>query len=474
MRALSLAGGLCLGLTACGGEGGGTQPPTVASVLVTPAPTPPTLRALGRTVQFAAQALDADAAVIPGISFTWSSSAMGVATINSAGLLTAVTNGATEVRATAVPAGVQSAAVSVTVSQVAHELQVTPASVAFGALGSTRQLAAALLDSANFSLPVGTPVSWALVGPGTTAGLSATGLVTALAVGTGDTAVATSGALSVKVPITVTQVAASIAVTADGPDTLRTTGRTRGYSAAIQDSNANTVAGLLPTWASNTESVATISGAGVATALADGSTQIQASVGAVLGTRTLVVRRYAETFQLAPASAILNTPGAAQVFTGTAQDSVNTDLPLIWTSRAPSIASVSAATGASVTLTAVGNGSSFLVMEAGTKRDSASVTVSGQVTIPLTAAVTVGDNFFRSTRNNSQNAAVDTVGVGGTVTWTWSAFNTHNVLSVLTPSFTSSPLQTSGTHAITFSAAGTYEYQCQIHAQMTGRVVVRD
>lgn len=474
MRVLTLAGVLSLGLTACGGDGGGTQPPTVASVSVSPATSPPALRTLGRTVQFSAQARDANAAVIPGITFTWSSSATGTATINAAGLLTAVANGTTEIRATAVPSGVQSSPVTVTVTQLADELQVTPASLAFGALGSTRQLAAAVLDSADFALPASTPITWSLLGPGTTASLSATGLVTALAVGTGDSAVATSGALSAKVPISVTQLAASIAVTADGPDTLRTTGRTRGYSAAIQDSNANPVPGLAPTWSSGTESVATISGGGVATAVADGTTQIQASVGAVIGTRALVVRRYAETFQLAPASALLDTPGATQDFTGTARDSVNTDLPIAWTSRAPSVASVSASTGASVTVTAVGNGSSFIVMEAGTRRDSAGVTVSGQVTAPLTAAVTVGDNFFRSVRNSTQNAAVDTVAVGGTVTWTWSAVNTHNVLSVLTPSFTSSPLQNSGTHAVTFGAAGTYEYVCQIHAQMTGRVVVRD
>src|SRR6266496_4583547 len=38
---------------------------------------------------------------------------------------------------------------------------------------------------------------------------------------------------------------------------------------------------------------------------------------------------------------------------------------------------------------------------------------------PTTAAVTVGDIFFKSALNGSSNPAVDTVAVNGTVTWTW-------------------------------------------------------
>jgi len=112
-------------------------------------------------------------------------------------------------------------------------------------------------------------------------------------------------------------------------------------------------------------------------------------------------------------------------------------------------------------------------MSGGTRTDSASLAVSGQVTVPITAAVTVGDNFFRSNRNLTQNTAIDTIAVGGTVTWTWTGSNLHNVQSILTPSFTGNLVQSSGTFARLFSEAGSYQYDCQVHPGMTGRIVVR-
>ena len=96
---------------------------------------------------------------------------------------------------------------------------------------------------------------------------------------------------------------------------------------------------------------------------------------------------------------------------------------------------------------------------------------------PATAAVTVGDIFFRSDHNGSSNTAVDTVAVNGTVTWTWAATVTmpHSVQSLGTPSFTSSAIMTGGgsSYHFTFTAPGTYQYDCGVHGQlMTGSIVV--
>jgi plastocyanin len=98
--------------------------------------------------------------------------------------------------------------------------------------------------------------------------------------------------------------------------------------------------------------------------------------------------------------------------------------------------------------------------------------------VPTTAAVTVGNNFFRSGLNTTVNPAVDTVAVGGTVTWTWSGtgLTPHSVLSSGSPSFPSSALLTGNgqTYEATFPTAGSYQYTCVEHpGQMTGRVVVR-
>lgn len=94
-------------------------------------------------------------------------------------------------------------------------------------------------------------------------------------------------------------------------------------------------------------------------------------------------------------------------------------------------------------------------------------------------SVSVGTNFFRSNRNGSLNAAVDTVAVGGKVTWKWAGAGTvpHNVASVGTPSFTSGEIKTGdgSTYELTFTSPGTYRYNCAIHGNlMTGMVVVTD
>jgi len=96
---------------------------------------------------------------------------------------------------------------------------------------------------------------------------------------------------------------------------------------------------------------------------------------------------------------------------------------------------------------------------------------------PGTVIVTVGNNFFRSDRNGSVNAAVDTVAVNGKIRWRWVNTGTapHNIASMGAPSFMSGPVETgSGMfYELTFTAPGVYRYNCAIHGNlMTGMVVV--
>ncbi len=462
-------------LSACGGGDSSTGTVTVANVVITTPAASTSFQTLGRTRQFSAEARSTSG-VIPGIAISWTTSVPAVATISGSGLLTVIGNGTTEIRAVAQPGGVQSAPLAVTVGQVANGIQLNASAIAFGALGSTRQLSVVSIDSSSAPLATAPTVVWSRLGPGTRASVSSTGLVTAIATGVGDTAVATVGTFVSKVPVSVSQVVANVVVSSVSlRDSLATTGRTLTYAAVPRDSNLNTVPGLTPTWSSTDPAVATVGAAtGIATSVGDGTTSIRATMSGVIGSRTLTVRRFASTFTLLPATAAISTPGGTFDFTGTARDSVDANLPIAWISRNTTIATVSTASGPATTVTGRGNGNTFLVMLAGTRADSAALTVSGQPTAPLTAGVVVGDNFFRSSRNSSQNTAVDTVGVGGTVTWTWgSATNLHNVQSILNPMFTSSGLQTSGTHVVTFNAAGTYQYDCQVHGSMTGRIVVR-
>ncbi len=97
---------------------------------------------------------------------------------------------------------------------------------------------------------------------------------------------------------------------------------------------------------------------------------------------------------------------------------------------------------------------------------------------PSTAAVTVGNIFFKSGQDGTTNPAQTTVAVGGTVTWTWTGTGStpHSVQSEGSPSFTSSAVKTGdgSTYQVTFATAGTYRYDCAVHgAAMSGTIVVR-
>ena len=95
-------------VVACGGGGGGdddgdggTQPPPpptpVASVTISPGPA--TL-SVGGTTQLSATMRDAQGNVLTGRTVTWTTSAQGVATVSTTGLVTAVAVGTSQVRAT--------------------------------------------------------------------------------------------------------------------------------------------------------------------------------------------------------------------------------------------------------------------------------------------------------------------------------------------------------------------------------------
>jgi plastocyanin len=93
-------------------------------------------------------------------------------------------------------------------------------------------------------------------------------------------------------------------------------------------------------------------------------------------------------------------------------------------------------------------------------------------------AVTVGNIFFRSGHNSTQNPAIDTVAAGTTVTWTWTGTGDtpHSVRSQVAPTFPSSDDLTGNgqTYAVMFTTPGTYLYDCAVHGSgMTGTIVVQ-
>lgn len=188
-------------------------------------------------------------------------------------------------------------------------------------------------------------------------------------------------------------------------------------------------------------------------------------------------------FNVAPVASVSVTPGAVTLVPGdsqqlaaTAKDAAGNvlkGLVVSWTSDNAAVATVSV-TGL---VRGVAPGAATVTATSEGQSGTAAITVTPA---PLSAAVSVRDTaghvLFKSDRNASSNPAVDTVTVGGTVTWTWFSYDSlnHSVQSVGTPSFPSSAVQASGTYSFTFTAAGTYSYDCAVHGTlMTGIIVVR-
>jgi plastocyanin len=166
-------------------------------------------------------------------------------------------------------------------------------------------------------------------------------------------------------------------------------------------------------------------------------------------------------------------------------------VPVNWTATGAAVSAPTVPSDAAgisqVAVTLGGTAGPITIIAASEGLEGSPVTFTPTVTepapIPTTAAVTVRDNNFLSVRNASTNPAVDTVAVGGSVTWTWAASTgaSHNITPPVSPSFpgrgTVTPPPLPEPHTATFAAAGTYNYYCSIHGSaasgMRGRIVVR-
>ncbi len=87
-----------------------------ASVTVTPHAH--TLTSGGETIQLAAEARDADADPVSGVTFAWKSSDLSVASVNATGLVTALSNGTAAIAATVPGGAADTAIITVTLSQL--------------------------------------------------------------------------------------------------------------------------------------------------------------------------------------------------------------------------------------------------------------------------------------------------------------------------------------------------------------------
>jgi uncharacterized protein YjdB/alpha-tubulin suppressor-like RCC1 family protein len=342
-----------------------TAPISVGSVLVSGAST---TVIVGQTLQLTAEVHSEDNAVLTDRPVAWSANPSSVATVSTTGLVTTLVTGSVTVTATA---GGVSGIYNITVVPIpVATVEVTPATPTV-IVGATQQLTATPKSGTGAAL-TDRVVTWVSATPAT-ATVSATGLVTGVAVGS-VVITATSETIDGTATVTVNPIPiASVEVT----PVLDTLLPTQTVQLAAQPRSATNAAltGRVVTWSSLNEAVATVSGTGLVTAVGAGTATIRATSEGVIGPATIVVVPV-------PVASVHVTPagdtiliGATTQLAAEARDSAGGVLAgraIAWSSTAVGTATVSG-TGL---VTGVGAGTALIVATSEGRADTSTVLVS--------------------------------------------------------------------------------------------------
>ncbi len=287
----------------------------------------------------------------------WTSSDTRIATVDDAGLVTAVSRGSATITAAATDGGGAKAAANITVTPL-----VTGVTLNYEAkdvfLGGTLALAATVEPSAARNKTV----TWASSDE-TIATVDANGLVTAVALGTATITVTTvSGGETASCNITVQPVKVSgVSLSPAGFKLLE--GKTQALSPTVLPANA-TVRALA--WQSSNTAVATVDNTGLVTAVAEGTAIITATAAdgsGKTGTASVTVQPQVTGVSVFPASCGFLV-GQTALLTATVQPGTAPNDGVAWQSSNEAVATVTAAgvvTGvgpgtANITATTVENG----------------------------------------------------------------------------------------------------------------------
>jgi plastocyanin len=402
---------------ALGGISGSTvltvAAPVLDSIAVTPAnPSVPK----GETEQFKATGTFSDNSTQDLTSqVTWASATTSVATITAAGLATGIATGTSTISAKL--GGVTGSTVLTVSAAVLQSIAVTPANPSI-AKGLTEQFTATGTFSDNSTQDLTSQVTWASA-TASVATITAAGLATAVATGTSSIS-ATLGSVSGSTVLTVgTAVLQSIAVTPGSPSIA--VGKTEQFTATgIYSDNSTQDLTSQVTWASATTSVATITAAGLATAVATGTSDVSAKLGGVTGSTVLTVSAAVlQSIAVTPAN-----PGIAKGLTeqfkatGTYSDNSTKDLTsqVTWASATTSVATVTAAGLATGLATGTSNISATLNAITGSTVLTVSAAVLQSIAVtPANPSIAEGTTEdFKATGTYSDSSTQD---LTGQVTW---------------------------------------------------------
>jgi uncharacterized protein YjdB len=361
--------------------------PTPMSLTVTP---PTATMSVSQTQAFVSTVIYSDntTAVVTGSS-TWSSSDATVVAISAPAGAGGFGGGA---GATATALGVGTATITATYGTLTGTatvkvtdpplsyVQVTPTNPNIPAQG-TAQFTATAVFADNSTRNVTSLATWASATSSVAviANSGATiGRATGLSAGS-STITATYQGMSGSSVLTVAQGITSITVTPAVKTTVP--GIPVAFTAtAILSNNATFALGGLATWISSDPTIATVTGAGIATPVKAGKVTVTASYLGIAGTATLTVSSATlSSITIAPNPVSVVLGGSVQLAaTGLFSDSSTVDLTNVatWTSSANATATVSDAAGSRGLLTALGSGSATVTVYFGTISATEPVTVS--------------------------------------------------------------------------------------------------
>jgi len=334
------------------------------AVSITVTPGSATILDLGGTYQLSAVALNdrGEALAEPG-DIGWSSLDENKATVDASGLVTATSNpdstGTVGIVATANFGG-QIAQAAVTVHNAPRTVQITsPDPTALDYVGATLTVSATIQNLSGANLPRNA-VTWASTAPQIVT-VDQNGDVTAQGVGSAVVSATSPLDASYTDAFTINVSNDPNTITIDqGPATLTAYGEALAYTAAIRNVNGGIIPNEPTTWSSTDPGVATITQAGVATAVGRGSTTIIAAstnFPAITDDVPLTITNDAVSINVSPANAEILDLGGTYQLTATALNDRGDPLDatdISWSSFDGDIATVDA-TGLVTATTNSGN-----------------------------------------------------------------------------------------------------------------------
>lgn len=320
---------------------------------------------VGKMASFTAQAFDQFGAPMTGIVFSWSSSAIAVATVDMDGVATGIAPGVVTLSASA---GSTVGMAQLTVSpqsQVLTTITLTPPTAAI-TVGDEQQFTATPRDQ-NGAPISNVSLTWTSSNDAI-ASIDQAGLARGVSEGRVTLTAAGSGNVAGTAELTIHTKPPAVATVALSPAMgVAKVGETMTFTAVAKDAAGVEVPNVAFTWSAANTEVAEVDGAGVATAKALGTVVISASAEGRTGSATLTVQSSSPvvaSIEVAPFTASIQV-GTGQQFTARALDSSGAEISgiaLTWSSNDTEVAPMSAdgfATGRSpgqATVTAAGGG----------------------------------------------------------------------------------------------------------------------